>query len=345
MKFTFPILTLCKGGAQRMLAELANGLVDRGHEVMILMPSSGVIEYPVQADIKRIPNSYELKEQDYPKADVIVSNYYTLVNEAQKASLNQKGIHIRLSLCYEPTFLPEQELSFPSYHVTPHLLVLSKWHRDLIQLNHGITGKIVPVGISKEFYNQKIKSQNKVPNVTAIIRKPEGGFSWHREQEYLLNQFMVVRKAIPEVQLTLITPPNELYTSPALQSIKASGLYTFRTPADDRELAYYYNQADIFVNSSTYDTASLPGLEAMKCGAALVTTYNGGNADYCIDGTNAFISYRYEDRLSSDILKLLNQPNLRKELAKRGEEEASKWTWDRSVQAMEDAVTHLLKTT
>ncbi|MYL63562.1 glycosyltransferase [Bacillus hwajinpoensis] len=345
MKFTFPILTLCKGGAQRMLAELANGLVDRGHEVIILMPSSGVIEYSVQADIKRIPNSYELKEQDYPKADVIVSNYYTLVNEAQKASLNQKGIHIRLSLCYEPTFLPKQDLSFPSYHVTPHLLVLSKWHRDLIQLNHGIKGKIVPVGISKDFHNQNIRSQNKVPNVTAIIRKPEGGFSWHREQEYLLNQLMIVRKANPEVQLTLITPPNELYTSPTLQSIKASGLYTFRTPAEDQELAYYYNQSDIFVNSSTYDTASLPSLEAMKCGAALVTTYNGGNADYCADGINSLISFRYEDRLCSDILKLLNQPNLRRKLAQKGEEEAAKWTWNRSVQAMEEAITQLLKTT
>ncbi|MCA0172257.1 glycosyltransferase family 4 protein [Bacillus sp. RAR_GA_16] len=344
MKFTFPILTLCKGGAQRMLAELSNGLVDRGHEVIILMPSSGVIEYPVQAKVVRAQNPYYLKESDFPEADVIVSNYYKLVDEAQKAFLNKKGQHIRLSLCYEPTFLPEQDLSFPSYHVTPHLLVLSKWHRDLIQLNHGIKGKIVPVGISKDFYNQHIRSQNKVPNVTAVIRKPEGGFSWHREQEYLLNQFKNVRKENPEVQLTLITPPNELYASHALQSIKASGLYTFRTPADDRELAYYYNQSDIFVNSSTYDTASLPSLEAMKCGAALVTTYNGGNADYCVDGINSLISYRYEDRLCSDILKLLNQPNLRKELARKGEEEAAKWTWERSVQAMEDAVMQLKKT-
>ncbi len=344
MKITFPILTLCKGGAQRMLAELANGLVERGHNVIILMPSTGVIEYPVNADIKRIPNSYQIKESDYPEADVIISNYYTLVNEAQKASLNKKGVHVRLSLCYEPTFLPEQDLSFPSYHVTPHILVLSKWHRQLIHLNHGIMGKIVPVGISKEFYNYSIRSQNKVLNVTAIIRKPEGGLSWHREQEYLLNQLMVVRRVYPNVRMTLITPPNEFATSPALQAIKASNLYTFLTPGDDRELAYHYNEADIFVNSSTYDTASLPGLEAMKCGAALVTTYNGGNADYCKDGINAMISYRYEDRLASDIIELLKHHDLRKAVASKGEEEAKKWTWERSVLAMEETIMQLMKT-
>ena len=96
MRFTFPIITLCKGGAQRMLAELTNGLVDRGHHVTILMPISGVIEYPVKSVVKRTTELYGIPESSYPVGDVIVSNYYTLINVAEKASRNKKGIHIRI---------------------------------------------------------------------------------------------------------------------------------------------------------------------------------------------------------------------------------------------------------
>ncbi|MGG1684898.1 glycosyltransferase family 4 protein [Pseudalkalibacillus sp. NRS-1564] len=345
MKFTFQIITLCKGGAQRMLAEMTNGLVDRGHEVIILMPKTGVIEYPIKSTVKRTTELYGIPESSYPKADVIVSNYYTLIEDAENASRNKKGIHIRISLCYEPTFLPEQELSFPSYHVTPNLIVLSKWQQDLIRLNHGITGSIVPVGISDQFYNMGTRLLNKVPNLTAILRRPEGGHSWHREQNYLLEQLAIVQKSYPNAKYTLISPPNELAASKALQMIKASGKYRYLTPADDRELAYHYNEADIFVNSSTYDTASLPGLEAMKCGAALVTTYNGGNLDYCKHGVNSLLSYRYENRLAEDVMTLLSQPNLRKEIALNGEKETEKWTWKRSVDAFLNAVHSIIKTT
>lgn len=100
-------------------------------------------------------------------------------------------------------------------------------------------------------------------------------------------------------------------------------------------MAYHYNETDIFVNSSTYDSASIPGLEAMRCGAALVTTYNGGNMDYCRHEQNGLMSYRYENRLAADISRLIEDADLRRRLAAAGEIEAAKWTWERSVDAFE----------
>ena len=46
MKILFPIETLCKGGGQRMLAEIMNGLAIKGHDVTILMPPSGKVYIP-----------------------------------------------------------------------------------------------------------------------------------------------------------------------------------------------------------------------------------------------------------------------------------------------------------
>ncbi|WP_138494268.1 glycosyltransferase family 4 protein [Paenibacillus pinistramenti] len=333
MKITFPILTLCKGGAQRMLAELTNGLAERGHEVVILMPSSGEVEYPITAKVVRTP-LFTIREQDYPESDVIISNFYTTIEAAQAASDNGKGRHIRLSLCYEPAFLPDNHITFPTYHVTDEMVVLSNWQKQLIQTLHGIEGRIVPVGISSEFRNLHLRKEQPL-QISAIFRIPEGGYSWHRGQDYLAESLHKVKQAIPDVQINMISPPSEYQASLELQKLKREYQFQLFTPANDEELNVCYNEAHIFVSSSIYDTASLPGLEAMKCGAALATVYSGGNMDYCKPGQNCLLSYRYENRLSQDILQLAQDPELRRRLAAAGEEEAGKWTWDRSVDAFE----------
>jgi glycosyltransferase involved in cell wall biosynthesis len=337
MKFTFPIITLCKGGAQRMLAEITNGLAIRGHDVTILMPPSGKIDYPIHARVIRTPKE-TIEESDYPISDVIISNYYTMVSTAQQASQKGKGMHVRFSLCYEPPFLSENHISFPTYHLTPNLIVLSQAHQQLIYVNHGIKGHIVPVGISSTFRNMHIRDKNSPLQISAIMRQPEGGGSWHREQDYLIQQLEVVKANYPNVIINLFSPPDEFYHSPTLKTLKETKKFRFFTPADDRELCYHYNHTDIFVNSSIYDSASIPGLEAMKCGAAFVTTYNGGNKDYCRHEENSLMSYRYQNRLAQDILRLINNPSLRMRLAQAGEKEAEKWTWNRSLIAFEQAI-------
>ncbi|ASA23893.1 hypothetical protein [Paenibacillus donghaensis] len=94
---------------------------------------------------------------------------------------------------------------------TRNLLVLSRWQQEIIRLNHGIKGKIVPIGVGEEFRNQNIRDpEGQGPVISAILRKPEGGFTGHREQNYLLKQQLnLVKEAHPEVHIRLIVPPAE----------------------------------------------------------------------------------------------------------------------------------------
>ncbi|WP_405111411.1 glycosyltransferase family 4 protein [Paenibacillus sp. FSL K6-1217] len=343
MRFTFPILTLCHGGAQRMLVELTNGLTARGHQVVIVMPLGGDVSYDVHSTLL-ITDHTLLRESDFPVSDIIVSNFYTTVPVSQAASLNGKGIHIRLSLCYEPLFLPQNEVSFPSYHITDKLIVLSKWQQELIRLGHGISGSIVPVGISSSFRNMNIRKDLQEPlNITAILRKVEHGFSWHREQNYLVNQLDIVKQSFPGVNINFISPPDECFTSETLRGMMNSGKYRFFTPLNDEELCYHYNGADIFVSSSIFDTGSLPGLEAMRCGAALVSVYSGGNLEYARHEENCLLSYRYENRIAADVIRLIKDPSLRTRLAARGEDDSREWTWENSVKIMERTAAAFLK--
>lgn len=342
MTITFPIITLSIGGAQRMLAEMVNGLSAKGHKVIVLMPTNGALNYSINAKIVRTKQPYTILESDYPKADVIVSNFYTIVPSAHQASLNGKGVHVRLSLCYEPSFLPENQISFPTYHISKHIVVLSNWQKQLIALNHGHQAHIVPVGVGSVFKNMHIRETQEQLQISAIMRRPEGGYSWHREQDYLIQQLEIVQARYPHVRINLMSPPEEFHSSPLLQGIKANHpTFRYLTPGYDGAMAYHYNETDIFVNSSTYDSASLPGLEAMRCGAALVTTYNGGNMDYCRHEQNGLMSYRYENRLAADISRLIEDGDLRRRLAAAGELEAAKWTWERSVNAFEKAINEI----
>lgn len=206
LRFTFPTMTLSIGGAQRMLAEMVNGLSIKGHDVAVLMPPNCVISYTLKAKIIRTKN-FLIQESDYPDADVIVSNFYKIVPAAHQASMNGKGVHVRLSLCYEPSFLPDNHISFPTYNISNHLFVLSNWQKQIIALNHGHQVYIVPVGIGSAFKNMHIRNPKGPLQISAILRKPEGGFSWHREQGYLINQLEIVRTRYPQVRINLFSPP------------------------------------------------------------------------------------------------------------------------------------------
>lgn len=326
-----------------MLVELTNGLTALGHQVIIVMPVHGDISYDIHSTLHRTDHTV-LRESDFPASDIIVSNFYTTVPVSEEASRSGKGLHVRLSLCYEPLFLPENHVSFPSYNTTPRLLVLSEWQRDIIALNHGITGSIVPVGISTVFRNRHIRHNLQEPvNITAILRKVENGFSWHREQEYLISQLDIVKQNLPHVNINFISPPDEFYTSESLQKLKAGGKYRFFTPLNDEELNYHYNCADIFVSSSIFDSGSLPGLEAMRCGAALATVYSGGNMEYARHETNCLLSFRYENRLTGDVIRLVQDHALRIRLASQGEVESNRWTWESSVRIMEQTIQNFMQ--
>lgn len=336
MRITFPILTLSRGGAQRMLAELANRLTAVGHEVLILMPAHSIVEYAMNCPVVYAGEG-PLQEDDFPYSDVIVSNYYTTVAAAQRASEQGKGVHVRLALCYEPTFLPDNNASFSSYHLCRNLFVLSRWQQELVRINHGIKGRIVPIGVNSDFYNMQMRNpQKRSLVVSAIMRKPEGGFSGHREQDYLLQQLSLVKTLHPEVELYLITPPGEYTGSAALQKLLADERYHVRTPSNDEELCFHYNESDIFVSSSTHDAGSLPGLEAMRCGAALVTVYSGGNLEYGNHGHNCLMSYRFENKLAEDIVTLIRDKELRLRLAGKGESDSYRFTWERSMQIFQN---------
>ena len=340
MRFVFPIYTLCKGGAQRMLAEITNGMVDKGHDVTIIMAKYGVVDYPIKAKLIKSENAH-LQEADFPYADVIVSNFYLTIQAAEEASQKGKGRHVRLSLCYEPMFLPDQHITFPTYNIVKDLFVTSEYQQKIIELSHGVKGKIIPIGVSETFRNLGIRQQNESLTISAIVRKPEGGYAWQRNQDELIETLQQIKLGYPYVTVNLICPPDEFHLSKQLRTLQSSGLLNFKLPTDDEQLNRLYNETDIYVTASVFESGHLPPLEAMKCGAAVASYYSGGNQDFCKHETTALVSYAHEKNLYTHIARLILLPELRQKLSVQGEQEASKWTWENSINQFEKAINQL----
>jgi glycosyltransferase involved in cell wall biosynthesis len=87
----------------------------------------------------------------------------------------------------------------------------------------------------------------------------------------------------------------------------------------EQAMAAFYNRCDVFVFASRSEGFGLPPLEAMACGCAVLTTDCGGVRDYIEPGVNALVvPVADADALSAAIVELVERPELREALSRRG---------------------------
>jgi glycosyltransferase involved in cell wall biosynthesis len=110
----------------------------------------------------------------------------------------------------------------------------------------------------------------------------------------------------------------------------------FYARPSDAELARLYNRTSIFVMSSRYEGWGLPGSEAMACGAALVSTDNGGVRAYAQHEVSALLTPVADPKaLAAAVSSLIEDDGLRLRLAASGCERIRQFTWERSSADLE----------
>lgn len=102
------------------------------------------------------------------------------------------------------------------------------------------------------------------------------------------------------------------------------------------DLARLYSSADIVICPSWYESFPLYPLEAMVCGTPIVTTPYG-TEDYAFHEKNCLVVPPQDPKsLANSILRLLKDGNLREEFRKEGLITASQFTWERTVNKVEE---------
>jgi glycosyltransferase involved in cell wall biosynthesis len=111
----------------------------------------------------------------------------------------------------------------------------------------------------------------------------------------------------------------------------------FHADPPQPKLAELYSGADIYLCPSWDEGLGMPSMEAMACGAALVTYDNGGSRDYARDGDTAFVAPRRDvEALAARLCEAATDDVRRGTIAARGREHVTRaFDWDRAVTRME----------
>ncbi len=113
-------------------------------------------------------------------------------------------------------------------------------------------------------------------------------------------------------------------------------------PDSDQELAAHYRWGDIFIHSSWFEGFGMPPLEAQACGLAIVSTDSGGVREFLNDKKNALITLpRDIEALAGSVSQLIHNAELRESLILNGLNSCRDFTWDNAAGKFEDSIRKL----
>lgn len=95
----------------------------------------------------------------------------------------------------------------------------------------------------------------------------------------------------------------------------------FRDAVHIKSLVEFYRNVDIFIYPSKYDACPNPPMEALACKCALVTTNVGGISDYTVPGKTAMVSLPEDtDTMLRNITALIESPTVFQKIVRAGYE-------------------------
>ena len=211
--------------------------------------------------------------------------------------------------------------------------------RDIIRFLNVPADKVVVV------YNAIDERFRVAPSDEAIARVREryqldhrfvlyvGNIKPHKNLVRLVEAFDRLR-ARGFDDLTLLIIGDEISKLPALRravhSHKLHKHVRFLGYLPDDTLAVLYRLADVFVFPSLYEGFGLPPLEAMACGAPVVTSNVSSLPE--VTGDAAVLVDPYDAASIADgVAKVLTDPALRDEMRVKGVARAREFSWERSV--------------
>ena len=315
-------------GGSHVLHQWANGLARRGHEVHFLHGPGFVEPAERPEDIPWADFHPEIihafgsargpvdEPEGFPTVDVFFSH------------LALPGSGLQIAVVQGHKMLIDAEIEVAQYRAPIPKLCVATWllqvGRDLgvpdEQLIH------VPIGIEHETFHVA-ESDGERPVDVAVVAHDHPRKGWSTA----VRTLEILRRRRPDlvVEVFAVRPP----MSDVPDWMRTSyGL--------DREgLAAGLNRAKTFLQTSWLEGFGITAVEGMACGAALVTTDNGGSADYAIaDDTAIVVPPGDADGLATAVGSLLDDPARRAELAARGAEMARTFTWERSLDRLEAAL-------
>jgi glycosyltransferase involved in cell wall biosynthesis len=204
--------------------------------------------------------------------------------------------------------------------------------RDIL-LTYGVSTPVyvVPTGLPADRFRPgdgaRFRAEAGLPADRPLVTYV-GRVAHEKNIDFLVKVFVEVRRTIPAAVLVIAGE------GPARESLKSQvarlGLQQEVCFAGylDRNtgLLDCYAAADVFVFASRTETQGLVLLEAMAQGAPIVSTAELGTRSVLKAGSGALVVDERLDEFASAVVRVLQDPELRRDLSERGRTYARTWS-------------------
>jgi len=334
MRITFLCPHVRIAGGVRAILTYADRLAGRGHRVTVLVPAHGRLRAlgrrlrGVQPDWlanfrARIEWVTRWSSEWLPPGEVVVATAWQSA-PIVAAAPPQAGRKFYLVQHYESLYHGSATTVDATYRLPLQTIVISTWLRDVLRERCGRDAEVLVTPVDRAlFHPLAVDAGTTRPRVLMLHHD----YAWKGVADGL-DAVARVRKTVPSLHLVGfgVKPPRE-----------PGGYDEFHeNPAQDR-LASLYSGVDIYLCPSWDEGLGMPPMEAMACGAALVTYDNGGCRDYARDGETALVARRRDvEDLAVKLERVARDDALRRALAAAGQKlVTTAFDWDRAVERME----------
>lgn len=356
MQISFVLSSLRLSGGVRAIIEISNRLFQRGHGVNLVVPA-GTIDPDVAAIVdpgiaikeSRIPYSPGMKSlalfglswslaKAVPPSDIVLSTHTPTTAPVFLATrLLKRGQPVWYFLDY-----PEM---FSGRPVEMWLLrnALS-WHRGALAISEFCRQVLLQSGSHKPVINVSIGLSN--PDAFQLPKmKAEREQLCRGEKPVLFLGDDRPRKGLDEflkaAEQVFQQEPKAVFWIVSKRNLIVPDTIPCRliTRPSDQELAELYRICSVFVSASWVEGFGLPPLEAMACGAPVVTTDSQGVREFARHMENCIlVPIRDAQALAEGILTVLKNPELEEHFRRNGPFTAERFKWNTTVDRFEEAL-------
>jgi L-malate glycosyltransferase len=351
--FVLPGYASSPVGGFKVVYEYSNRLAQRGHQVTVahalrlsspappnlyrvlrrkgreirdsfIKPEIGWFPVDKRVRLVVVP---ELARARIPDGDVIFATAWQTA-EFILHYPSSKGRRLYMVMDFDPWLGPRDRLEatwrWPFSKVT-----ISKWLYNRVTATAGATTDIVNIPVGVDHHTFRLKGPISFrPKRAAMLY----GLSSYKVPQDGLRALEIVKARHPDLEVSIFGPASQRPEDVPLWA-------AYRGNVAETELVEIYNGARIYVCCSIAEGFAFPPAEAMACGCAVVSTDCGGIREYAEHEVNALLSPPQEPQaLAANIIRLLENEDLRRCLARAGNERIQEFTWERSTQQLEEFI-------
>lgn len=353
INFILPFYSTRPIGGLKVAYEYANRLAGSGHEVALIHPRSARNVAPPRGVLRRLQGAAldarnvfapraGLKWQPLdsrvrilivpeptaafvPDADVVFATAWQ-TSEYVLDYPPSKGRKFYIVMDFDP-WIAEKVVLENTWRYPMIKVTISDWLHGRVQAAGCPPSEVfnIPIGIN---FDQFVRTKDIAGRRKRILMMYSHSAS--KGSDLGITAIERCREAHPDVEVDLFGP------AARRRPAKLPAWARYHGIISNARLRQFYNESRIYVCSSWAEGFALPPAEAMACGCAIAATDCGGIREFAADGINALVSPPGDaEHLARNIIRLLDDDELRRNLASTGCESIQRFTWSAAATRLE----------